>query len=153
MLSRYSLILGSVLIWASVIVIPYGTYLQPMSPHFAAFEQHILADAEALARDPEKDFGPGIGIGLGLYFAWLFWAVFCAGIGMLFIFGVLLLRSMISWNRDLALVASGIFLSGCFVGSLMGSVEAIDKFQWGFFVLGVGFLHAAAGFFLVRSVR
>jgi hypothetical protein len=67
---KYCPIVGLVLIWGSVVVIPYGTYLQ---------EQ---AELEFIARNAGRDFPPGIGIAVP------FWGSFCVFIGLVYTWGV-----------------------------------------------------------------
>ena len=136
---RCILTVGIVLIWTSVIVISYGTYLQVFSPNYQEYEQHIVT--KITSQNPGKD----LGFALTLISAWPFTAAFCAAIGLLFIFGVLTLRLIAVWSRDFMLVASGIFTSGCLLGSLLGIGEAIDSLRWGFIALSVGYLLAAGG--------
>ncbi len=137
---RSSLTIGIISIWTSVIVTPYGTYLQTLSPHFPEYEQHKLTKMAAAGLT-----SPGAGIGLTFASAWPIVAVFCAAVGLLFIFGVWVLRSIAGWNRDLALVASGAFICGCLIGSFSGIQEAISNLRWGFLILSIGYLMSAVG--------
>lgn len=141
MARRCVLIVGIVLIWTGAIIIPYGTYLQTLSPNFREYEQYVVK--KVISENPGGHFG----FSLALISAWPIAAVFCAAIGLLFVIGALALRFIAELNRDFMLMSSGIFISGCFLGSLLGIKEAIDSLRWGFIVLGIGYLLAAGGLF------
>lgn len=134
------LAVGIVLIWTSVIVIPYGAYIQTYSPNLREYEAYETARMSAAGLR-----GPGAGIGLALSSFWPFVIAVYAAIGLFFIFGILVVRFIARWNRMLALLASGIILTGCFLGAFAQVQEAIAHLRWGFIVRGAGDLLAAGG--------
>jgi hypothetical protein len=146
MLLRKLLGVGLITLWASVVVITFGTHLQTQSPRFKEYQKAMID--EVSASNHGKDFGPGIGIGIVLSTAWPLVGCFCVFVALLFSGGVYQLRAIAVWNRDVALLATGAFSLGCLCGAFVGLGEALDSFQWGFTVLGIGYLLSAVGLIL-----
>ncbi len=81
---------------------------------------------------------------------WVFASAFCAFVGAVFTAGMLIIRGLMPWQRNLFMIVAGTFGGGCCVGALLGVVSAIEGFLGGFAVLGIGFLLSAAG--LLRGI-
>jgi|SRR5579871_2751072 len=140
MLSKYFLAIGIIFLTASIIVIPYGVYLQTLSPIFPEYESYVVKRMAAEGVD-----GPGAFVGLMLSSFWPFVAVSSIAIGLGFVCGAFILLWLAGLNRDLALVACGVFLSGCFVLAFSQLREGLLCARWGFIVLGIGNLLMSAG--------
>jgi hypothetical protein len=143
LLWRWSLAVGIVLIWMSVIIVPYGIYLQTLSPNYQEYERHVLT--ENGNQSLGKDLAPGAGVGLALSSAWQFVGFGCAFVALSITVGVLLLRKIAVGYRTPTLVILGVFIGGCVGGSVLGINSAIDSLQWGYIVLSAGYLMATAG--------
>lgn len=148
--TRPFLTAGFVLIWASVAVITWGTYLRTLSPGSEEYEEKVIRH---FAGDgTEKRLNPAGRMALVTMFRWQFVGCYCAFIGLLFTGGVLFLRALARWKRDFALVALGAFGLGCLVGAYLGVGEAVENFRWGFDVLGRDTCYRPPDFWQGRSV-
>lgn len=142
-MSRACVIGGLFLIWASVAAITLGTHLQTLSPRFAEYEQQKIR-SEAGSGGEER-LNPAGRMALVLSFTWEFVFCFSGLFAALFTAGVLVIRAMGRWHRDLALLTAGGFGMGCLAGAVEGVGEALRSFDWGFEILGSGYLLSAAG--------
>jgi hypothetical protein len=86
-----------------------------------------------------------MGLILGLDYAVLFGSCFCVFVGLVFTGNVIGLRTLARGRRHGLLLAAGTFAVGCLFGAFLGVREAIQSFNWGFAVLGIGYLLSAAG--------
>ena len=139
--SRAGRIAGLALIWASVATITLGTQLQTESPRFDEYRLAFVREQTG----PGESLNPAGRMALELSFSWQFG---CCGSGffaLLFTAGVFGVRILRRWQRDLALVAAGMFGLGCLLGAGLGTAEALSCFHWGFVTLGLGYLLSAAG--------
>jgi len=116
MIHQFLLGAGFFLLMTSALLIPAGVRL-PLQSHSVAHFEHSVVLA----------------------------GMFCFFIVGLFAAGVLVLRKLRRFNRDLALLAGGAFGLGCVIGSLLGLGEMMQSFSEGFAELGLGYFLSAAG--------
>ena len=133
-------IAACIMVWASVLAIPYGTHLQTQSPRFPEFERQYVADI--IAASPGEDLGPNM---FFLAFSWPIIGFFCALVGLAFTAGLFVSLGLQRWNRVIGVIAAAAFGLGCVAGVILGLVEAAECFRWGFAILGAGYLMSAVG--------
>src|SRR5262245_12325505 len=116
---RRSEITGLICVWASVFVIPLGTYLQSQSPQFVEYERYYYAGI--MQAHPGDALGANVCV---LAFAWPFVGCFCVYLGLLFTGGIIFIRVLAGERRGVRLIAAMAFGLGCFVGSVLAVREA-----------------------------
>jgi hypothetical protein len=97
------------------------------------------------ADNPDKDLGPGLGVGVALASAWEFVGGVHVFLGFVFSGSLLVIRVLAQWNRSAAFIATGLFWLGCAWGIYVSYQAALDEFQWGFTTLGAGHSLLAIG--------
>ena len=131
------LLVGFMLVWMSVFVLPIGTYYKLTSPQYMEWAA-IEMQPEALRA--QMIFGKSEDVS--------FTFCFYLGIAMIFTAGTIVVHVMNLWRRDVGLLAAGAFGIGCLFGAVLGIAECASGFGWGFNALGVGYLMATAGLIL-----
>lgn len=126
---------GFVFIWASVIVIGVGEYLQSQAPVYVE---------KGMQRAAETGVG-GVGAAIGVVLAPVFVAIFCVLIGVVFTYGVILLQAISDSQRNLRILLTGAFSAGCLLGTLLGFGAAGETMVEGNLVSAVGYLFSAVG--------
>ncbi len=135
---------GVVLIWVSAVIITLGTLDQTTSPRFAEYMNQGVAEYEASHPGAEIEVGPTVIIAPLILFPLM--GCFCYLVGLMFTAGAATVHLLPLWRRDAGLFAAGVFGYCCLIGLVLSIWAFLDKFGWGFTVLGVGYLTSGAGF-------
>ena len=138
---RRAIFTSQMLLWAGIVTIPVGTFLQQNSPQYETYFKKTL---EEIQRErPDAETGPAMFVGRALAipasicFSTLIFVMFMS----LFVFIHFLCRL----NRFLGLIVASVFCLGCSLGAVLGFQNAWNSMSWGFIVLGFGYSSAALG--------
>jgi len=142
-------IAGLLLIWVSVGLITIGTRLQGNSPDYRETQRREMErEMKRLSgTGPGEKLNPAGRMALvaAFEFEWFLMLCFSGLVASVFTAGLIGLRLLARWNRDLSLLVAGAFGLGCGFGGLLGLGEAFRSILGGFATLSIGFLVSAAG--------
>ncbi|MDB5310214.1 MAG: hypothetical protein JWO38_4416 [Gemmataceae bacterium] len=131
------------LLWGSVPLIALGTFAQSRSAAYRLAEDEALQ--EIVWRAEERDHKPGIGLGWGVAYNWLFVGLLCTVIAWAYTLGLQAVRVVCHRTPEIGRPLAVLFGSLCVVGAgfLLRLLLVGRGDQPG--LLSLGYLLAASG--------